>query len=77
MAEAAHLPRFTEVDRPDLVNFDDACAHRFTEATHERHKREGLELAMRARWIGCYGGCQHVDVVSAKILSAAFGKRGT
>ncbi len=35
---------FTQPDRFDLDN-------KYTEAALERHKREGLELAVRARWI--------------------------
>ncbi|NDW45844.1 adenylate/guanylate cyclase domain-containing protein [Ruegeria sp. PrR005] len=35
---------FTQPDEFDLEN-------RFTEAALERHKREGLELAVRARWV--------------------------
>ena len=51
MADISHLPRFSEADLPERVSVDAAYANRFTEATLERHKREGLELAVRARWI--------------------------
>jgi adenylate cyclase len=51
MAETAHLPRFSEADRPERVRVDEAYANRFTESTLERHKREGLELSVRARWV--------------------------
>ena len=42
---------FTDADLPDRVTVADIEANRFTEATLERHKREGLELAVRTRWI--------------------------
>ena len=42
---------FTDADLPDRVTVADVEANRFTEATLERHKREGLELAVRTRWI--------------------------
>lgn len=50
MTETAALPTrrerffFTQPDMPDEVN-------EYTQAVLERHKREGLELAVRARWI--------------------------
>ncbi|WP_171205262.1 adenylate/guanylate cyclase domain-containing protein [Ruegeria sp. HKCCA0235A] len=48
MTETTAQPRrslfFTELDTFDLDN-------KYTEAALERHKREGLELAVRARWV--------------------------
>lgn len=48
MTETSAQPRrslfFTEPDTFDLDN-------KYTEAALERHKREGLELAVRARWV--------------------------
>ena len=37
--------------RPDPTERPELEANRFAEAALERHKREGLELAVRARWI--------------------------
>ena len=45
------LPKFTKVDMPDRMTPADAAQNRFTEAALERHKREGLELAVKARWV--------------------------
>ena len=45
------LPRFTEADLPARSSQADIEANRFTEAALERHKREGMELAVRARWV--------------------------
>ncbi|MEP3332048.1 adenylate/guanylate cyclase domain-containing protein [Sedimentitalea sp.] len=45
------LPEFTDADLPPGATHAEIAANRFTEATLERHKREGLELAVRARWI--------------------------
>ena len=48
MTETTAQPRrslfFTQPDTFDLDN-------KYTEAALERHKREGLELAVRARWV--------------------------
>ncbi|WP_171211121.1 adenylate/guanylate cyclase domain-containing protein [Ruegeria sp. HKCCA5426] len=46
---AANETRFSRffVTRPDQYDLD----NKYTEAALERHKREGLELAVRARWI--------------------------
>ncbi|CAD0186162.1 Adenylate cyclase 1 [Ruegeria sp. THAF57] len=46
---AANESRFSRffVTRPDQYDLD----NKYTEAALERHKREGLELAVRARWI--------------------------
>jgi adenylate cyclase len=45
-ASPSRLERFT-LTRPDPVEMD----NKYTEAALERHKQEGLELAVRARWI--------------------------
>ena len=45
-ASQSRFSRFF-VTRPDPVDLD----NKYTEAALERHKREGLELAVRARWI--------------------------
>lgn len=45
------LPNFTDADLPAGATHAEIAANRFTEATLERHKREGLELAVRARWV--------------------------
>ncbi|WP_170328083.1 adenylate/guanylate cyclase domain-containing protein [Ruegeria arenilitoris] len=45
-ASLSRLDRFS-VTRPDNFDLD----NKYTEAALERHKREGLELAVRARWI--------------------------
>ncbi len=50
MAEAANLPNFTAMDLPDKTSAEQAAANRFTVSVLEQHKREGLELAVRARW---------------------------
>ena len=44
-----NLPNFTQADLPDRVTHSDIEANRHTEAALERHKREGLDLAVRAR----------------------------
>ena len=51
MADTFDLPNFNSMDLPDNVSVDDVAANRFTQAALERHKREGLELAFRARVI--------------------------
>ncbi len=51
MTDRSLMPNFTAADLPERVTVDAAYANRFTEATLERHKREGLDLAVRARWI--------------------------
>ncbi|MEM7243656.1 MAG: adenylate/guanylate cyclase domain-containing protein [Pseudomonadota bacterium] len=51
MAETFDLPNFDSIDLPDNVSADDIAANRFTQAALERHKREGLVLAVRARWV--------------------------
>ena len=45
------LPNFTSADLPDRMTQEEVVANRFTEAALERHKQEGLELAVRARWV--------------------------
>ncbi|WP_170401038.1 adenylate/guanylate cyclase domain-containing protein [Ruegeria arenilitoris] len=45
-ASQSRLERFS-VTRPDNYDLD----NKYTEAALERHKREGLELAVRARWV--------------------------
>ncbi|MDU9005125.1 adenylate/guanylate cyclase domain-containing protein [Sedimentitalea todarodis] len=45
------LPNFGDADLPAGATHAEIAANRFTEATLERHKREGLELAVRARWV--------------------------
>jgi adenylate cyclase len=45
------LPNFAEADLPDRMAREDVAPNRFTEAALRRHKQEGLELAVRARWI--------------------------
>ncbi|MCG7520628.1 adenylate/guanylate cyclase domain-containing protein [Ruegeria sp. Ofav3-42] len=45
-ASESRLERFS-ITRPDVYDLD----NKYTEAALERHKREGLELAVRARWI--------------------------
>lgn len=51
MTDQAQMPRFSAADLPDDVSHDDVIANRFTELTLERHKREGMELAVRARFV--------------------------
>ncbi len=51
MADASTtLADFTEADLPDRMTKEDLVKNRYTEAALERHKREGLELAVKARW---------------------------
>jgi adenylate cyclase len=45
------LPGFGKNDPPDHVSETAIATHRFTEAALVKHKREGLVLALRARWI--------------------------
>ncbi len=45
-ASPSRLERFA-VTQPDVVDLD----NKYTEAAMQRHKQEGLELAVRARWI--------------------------
>ncbi|MCV6586675.1 MAG: adenylate/guanylate cyclase domain-containing protein [Marinibacterium sp.] len=42
----------TKDDLPDHLRVEDVVQNRFALAALEREKREGLELAVRARWIG-------------------------
>ena len=51
MADTFDLPNFNSMDLPDNMSADDVATNRFTQAALERHKREGLELAFRARWM--------------------------
>lgn len=53
MAEtASHMPTFTKSDLPPRVTAADLeRPSRYTEEALARHKREGLDLAVRARWI--------------------------
>lgn len=50
MAETRVFPNFTGVDLPDDVTPEQVRANRFTQAALERHKQEGIWLAVRARW---------------------------
>ncbi|WP_108839138.1 adenylate/guanylate cyclase domain-containing protein [Tateyamaria sp. Alg231-49] len=45
------LPSFGKTDPTDHVSETAIATHRFTEAALVKHKREGLVLALRARWI--------------------------
>ncbi len=51
MADSSVIPSFTKFELPGQMTQADIEANRFTEAALERHKREGMELAVRARWI--------------------------
>ncbi len=53
MAEtASHLPNLTKADLPPRVTAADLQRpSRYTEEALARHKREGLDLAIRARWV--------------------------
>ncbi|MBO6776613.1 MAG: hypothetical protein JJ897_14145 [Marinibacterium sp.] len=51
MADSSIIPSFTRFDLPERLTQSDIEANRFTEAALERHKREGMELAVRARWL--------------------------
>ena len=53
MAEtASFMPSFTKDDLPARVTEADlANPSRYTEEALARHKQEGLDLAIRARWI--------------------------
>ena len=51
MADTRNLPSFSRFELPEQMTQSDVKANRFTEAALERHKREGMELAVRARWI--------------------------
>ncbi len=44
------LPNFAKDELPDRMSMEDVEANRYTEAALERHKREGLDLAVKARW---------------------------
>lgn len=46
-----NLPNFTPADFPDRMSHADIEATRHTEAALERHKNEGMDLAVRARWV--------------------------
>ncbi|MEX0338237.1 MAG: adenylate/guanylate cyclase domain-containing protein [Arenibacterium sp.] len=46
-----YMPYFTDADLPDQMSAKEVEANRFTEGTLERHKREGMVLAVRARWV--------------------------
>jgi len=50
MSNAENFPDFRASDLPEAVSLEEARNNRFTEAALERHKREGLLLAARARW---------------------------
>jgi len=51
MTNTFQMPNFSADDLPDAVSAEDAAANRFTEGVLEKHKREGLELAVKARWV--------------------------
>ena len=51
MADSSITPSFSRFDLPERLTQSDIEANRFTEAALERHKREGMELAVRARWL--------------------------
>ena len=48
---STNFPRFSGRDLPDNMTASEVQANRFTEAALLRHKIEGLELAVRTRWI--------------------------
>lgn len=50
-ATEPNLPIFTDADLPSGATHAQIAANRFTEEALDRHKREGLELAVRARWV--------------------------
>jgi adenylate cyclase len=45
------FPTFSGRDLPDQMSSEDVRANRFTEAALARHKQEGLDLAVKARWV--------------------------
>ena len=46
------LPNFTKADLPDrMTEADLEAPSKYTEEVLERHKREGLDLAVKARWV--------------------------
>ncbi|MFY9210112.1 MAG: adenylate/guanylate cyclase domain-containing protein [Aestuariivita sp.] len=46
------MPNFTRADLPDrMTEADLETPNRYTEDALERHKREGLDLAIKARWV--------------------------
>lgn len=51
MTNSFQMPQFTSSDLPDRVSIEEAERNRFTQTALANHKREGLELAVRARWI--------------------------
>lgn len=51
MTNTFQMPNFSAQELPDKVSAEEAAANRFTEGVLAKHKREGLELAVRARWI--------------------------
>ncbi|MEX0280697.1 MAG: adenylate/guanylate cyclase domain-containing protein [Arenibacterium sp.] len=46
-----YMPYFTEADFPEHMSAKQIEANRFTESTLERHKRQGMVLAVRTRWV--------------------------
>lgn len=48
---STNFPRFSGRDLPGNMTVSEVQANRFTEAALLRHKVEGLELAVRTRWI--------------------------
>ena len=46
-----YMPYFTDADLPEQMSVKEVEANRFTESTLERHKREGMVLAVQARWL--------------------------
>lgn len=51
MTARVNMPTFSGSDLPDRVTQADLEANRHTEAALQRHKREGLDLAVWARWV--------------------------
>ncbi len=51
MTEISPLQAIADLDTSDRAQMDAAMSNRFTMATLERHKREGVLLAVRARWV--------------------------
>lgn len=50
MVDARSVPKGADLERPVRVSAEQAQTNRFTQAALERHKQEGLWLAVRARW---------------------------
>ena len=54
MSDVAQLPRFSETDLPERMTLAEVETSRHTMEELQRHKREGLELAVRARWVALF-----------------------